>query len=85
MQPGARPKPGYRQAGSAAVCGMHYTGMAAVTMIPGNGQAAGATGFSPEIMAVLIFGVTSVLLVFLLIINVNQVADHHGEDTVVFE
>ena len=69
----------------AAVCGMHYTGMAAATMVPGNGKAAGASSFSPELMALLIFGVAAVTLVFLLIISVYQASDNHSDSRVVFE
>ena len=69
----------------AAVCGMHYTGMAAVTMVPTGRRAVNAISISPELMAVSIFGVTAVLLVFLLIVAMFQVSEHQGGDAVVFE
>jgi len=52
-----------------AVCGMHYTGMYAVRMehtkdvVP----AAAAISLSPSDMAYSVFGITAVLLTFLLI------------------
>ena len=47
----------------AAVCGMHYTGMAAVTMVPNAAKAVPASGVGTTGLAVTIAAITTALLV----------------------
>ena len=56
-----------------AVCGMHYTGMAAVSMVP-NPEAAGPglTGFTPELLAYVVFLVSLVILVAGLLVTASE-------------
>ncbi len=67
-----------------AVCGMHYTGMSALTLTANNGEMVRSTGISPEIMALSIFIVSSTLLITLLVIaffNNSKLS----QDNIVFE
>ena len=58
----------------AAVCGMHYTGMTAVTMTPDTkGRILTSSSYSPEFIALTIFGLAAALLLFLLVIAMYQV------------
>lgn len=51
-----------------AVCGMHYTGMSAVSMMTNHKTTYESPYFSPEITALIIFATASVLLITLLLI-----------------
>lgn len=50
-----------------AVCGMHYTAMSGVTMIPNNEATIRASFVEPDIMAYFIFAASSTLLVILFV------------------
>lgn len=56
-----------------AVCGMHYTGMAAASMVHNQaGAAVTSGGLSPQNMAIGIFAVVTILLVTLLVTSMKQ-------------
>ena len=72
---------GWQRIGAAvvmglAVCGMHYTGMFAMSMtMSGSASAAVESGFSSAHLATMISAITAFLLIFLLIID-HQQRDH---------
>jgi NO-binding membrane sensor protein with MHYT domain len=64
-----------------AVCGMHYTGMEAMSFTPGSMSAmSGSTGFS--FVVPLVIGLTVVTLVIALTISVARTEDEIAEDAV---
>jgi len=55
-----------------AVCGMHYTGMAAMIMTPNNAQIALDSGMEPLTLGLFIFCFSMLLLVLSLIVTMSQ-------------
>ena len=50
-----------------AVCGMHYTGMVAMSIVESGAAAPASAGLDTQLLAGVIFGVTAVILVILLL------------------
>ncbi len=57
-----------------AVCGMHYTGMYAMNMMPTNESISSASGIKPLTLGLLIFCFSMLLLVLCLIVTMAQLS-----------
>ncbi len=68
-----------------AVCGMHYTGMSALSITANNGAIVSASSFSPEILALSIFVTAGTVLITLLVVAFVQTKSTSSQDTMVFE
>lgn len=65
-----------------AVCGMHYTGMAAMTMVPNDTIVETNSAMSPLVLGFLIFCATAVLLFLCLIVAMSRLNRHFQYETV---
>lgn len=66
-----------------AVCGMHYTGMAAMVMVPPEGGMDTGmlqTGMTPMTMGLFVFCASMVLLVLCLIVSLSQLSNRMYEE-----